>query len=84
MKVKLEQIRQCVYLSNEFEAITLLDTLIAELDSEELVEKVARNICNSDENRVHKWDDAIKMSLLNHYIEDTRADAQAAIDTIKG
>ncbi len=99
MKEKLEVIRlNLVVISIDFtgenksnvaiasESLALLDSLIAELDSEELVEKAARGISNDLYNRlqgggytsaedVFDKDESYRIRITNY--------AQAAINAIK-
>ncbi len=95
MKEKLEVIREALLSGLSFtshntklrEGITLLDTLIAELESAELVEKIAEAHNNADSSNNYSWKELvernIKDGLHERYIKDMRIQAQAVINAIK-
>ncbi len=98
MKEKLEVIREMV---NELpvcldagdmadKCLHIIKSLIAELESDELVEKVASVINNSHPLHGSKWDEIIRLAALDGYmvakgvVKNTRLQAKAAVNVIKG
>ncbi len=71
--------------------LDILDTLIAELDSEELIEKIAAAINDSHPDKLYTWEQLLSRNAgdevyrpQQRFIRITRKAAKVLINTIKG